>query len=34
MTEIYGYRMKKKTDYMYDDRINCFIHFILVKVVF
>ena len=28
MTEIYGYRMKKETDCMYDDRISCFIHLI------
>ena len=26
MTEIYGYRMKKETDCMCDDRISCFIH--------
>ena len=34
MTEIYGYRMKKETDCMHDDRISCFIHLIVRLDIF
>ena len=34
MTEIYGYRMKKETDCMCDDRISCFIHLIVRLDIF